>query len=320
METLYGLFYMKIVSLDLQNVCGYRQAFFNFRKSDGSINDIFMLYGVNGCGKSSILDIINILCSANRFVGRDFSLMFRKMIHHQDYNPSYESFQTFDNVMKVEALFEQDQEQYRVVIEVDPVKARLVQEGKLPHTAVGVIVNELPVDRKSYVFYSDADNPNNMAKFQVEKSVKDIFLDIAEAVYGYKCILENEVEEYDSQLKQHVTYFTDLVIEKDDDGDDHKVRVHYRRMSAGERKIATLLRQLCSPQQKDFYDIYMIDNCAMHIYFERHHKLVEKLLEHFPEKQFFMTTHSGTLIDYVRDNCDPSSLKNIVEIRRAMSS
>jgi predicted ATP-binding protein involved in virulence len=68
-------------------------------------------------------------------------------------------------------------------------------------------------------------------------------------------------------------------------------------MSAGEKKIATLIAGLCDPNYIDDTNIIIVDNVAMHIYFKRHVRMVEKLLELFSDKQFFLATHSGVLID-----------------------
>ena len=41
--------------------------------------------------------------------------------------------------------------------------------------------------------------------------------------------------------------------------------------------------------------ILLIDNIEMHIYFKRHMKLIEKLEEHFPDRQIIATTHSPVI-------------------------
>lgn len=288
---------MKFKYIKIQNTCGYKEAYFDFTNRNGTINNLALLYGPNGCGKTTLLDIANISSSPKRFQGRDVSMLFRKMIHHLDYNPGYESYGDFLNTMRIESVLSDGQQDYKVILEIDPKNIDMAQQEEADPSKVGVILNELPNDQPYYAFYSNADNPSNMVKFQINAEVKDMFLDIAEAVYGYECSLEKEVEEYDSQLQEYVTFFTDLVITKRDDGESAPpVRVHFRRMSAGERKIATLLSELCSPAQKDRFDIYLIDNVEMHCYMERHTTMIDKLLEHFPEKQIIATTHSPVLV------------------------
>ena len=130
-----------------------------------------------------------------------------------------------------------------------------------------------------------------MGKFQIEEEASDLFLDLAETIYGYKCSLGNKVDGNLSMVGAEKMYFyIDLILEKPW-GD----RVHFKRMSDGEKKIATLIRSLCDPTYMAEYDIVLIDNIAMHIYWKRHELLVKKLLSTFPEKQFILTSHSGVL-------------------------
>ena len=66
-------------------------------------------------------------------------------------------------------------------------------------------------------------------------------------------------------------------------------------MSAGEKKVSTLLRSLCDPSYMDHLDVVLIDSIENEIYFERHPLLINKLLEVFPTKQFLAVTHSSDI-------------------------
>ena len=66
----------------------------------------------------------------------------------------------------------------------------------------------------------------------------------------------------------------------------------------------------------DERDIVCVDNIDLHVYFSRHPLLVDKLLSSFPEKQFLCTTHSGTLIQHVKEKMGESSLYDIDEYRK----
>jgi predicted ATPase len=171
---------------------------------------------------------------------------------------------------------------------------------------------------------TDADNPSNLVKFQIEESASDTFLDIAQSIYGYECYLEKEVEEYDSQAKKNVSYFTDFVIVKEDDGEDYEpVHVHYRTMSAGERKIATMLRQMCSPLHKDVNDIYLIDNLELHAHMLRHTVMVDKVKEYFSDKQIIATSHSPILVGLpgvIKPYMKKEELHDVVAIRKKWGS
>ena len=92
-------------------------------------------------------------------------------------------------------------------------------------------------------------------------------------------------------------YCTDFIIEK-----PNGTKVHYKRFSDGEKKIATLVSTLFKRAYKDSpdkenKDIILIDNIVQHIYYLRHLKLIEKMEEYFPDKQFIATTHSPVLIE-----------------------
>jgi len=316
---------MKFKRIELENVCGYRKAIFEL---DPNLN---MFFGPNGCGKSNILYIANILCSPKRFIGRDMSMYFRKMMFHKDYNPGYQDsyFTTFEHIMKMKGVFEDNKgKEYIVELEADPENISKMEDvsddpDKLAQyegliKKVGVVRNDLPEDKLEYAFLSDADNPSNLSKFQIEESAAEKFLDIAEAVYGYKCALDKKVREKDSQRKEYIWFYTDFIVEKDDDGEGYpNVRVHYRRMSDGERKIATLIKQLCSPLHTD-RDIYLVDNIEMHVYMQRHTKLVDKLLEHFPDKQYLATTHSAILVGMsgIKGYLPQKNLIDVIKVRK----
>ena len=318
----------KFKAIELINACGYRRAVFDLHPN------LNMLYGPNGCGKSNLLYIANILAAPSRHQGRDVSLYFRKMIFSTDYNPGYQAFANLNEPMIVQGIFVDDNDdQYAVKLEVDPSKVaeleelakdeERIEEYQEMVEQIGIVENDLPEDRNEYAFLSNADNPANMSKFQIESTVADTFIDIAKAVYGYDCYLEKEVEEYDSHRKEKVIFFTDFVLIKEDDGDGFDpVHVHYRRMSDGERKIATLLKQICSPIHRTAHDIYLIDNIEMHVYMERHANLVDKIREHFPEKQFIATTHSPILVgmkNVVKPYLAKEHLHDVIAIRREYS-
>lgn len=316
---------MRLVSLDLQNICGFRRAFFTF---DPQLN---MLFAPNGAGKSNTLNIIRILCSPNQFMGRDFSLYFRRMILHEDYDPTYTSFSWdgFVGTMRAIGTFDVNGESKEVVLEVDPQIAKKLEQAAQNSSRVeeyvelsskiGIIKNELPSSQLSHCFYADADNPSNMAKFQLNSEAADKFLDIAEGVFGYECGLEKTVKEYDKDEMKYAIYFTDFVMIKRDDG--LPIRVHYRRMSEGERKIATLIKQMVTPSQYNNFDIFMIDDIDRHVYVRRHAKMVDKIREHFANKQIIATTHSAVLIgcDNIPAYLLEKNLIDVIKIRKSAS-
>jgi len=296
-----------IKSLSLKNYCGFKEINLDFTDSD----NLVLLYGPNGCGKTTILQAINMLSSPKQMRCRDLDITFRQLTYHPDYIPGYEALVDNDRIMEAEIVFDSDGKEQRVRIEGHNNKVNkkevevegkkiIFQEPNTEKTKSGIYKDEIPKEVFSHCQWIDADNPSHLQRFQMEEEYKDIFLELAEAVYNFKCeIPEGSIygtEEQDPTTGEYITYYTDFIVHKvDRDGNVNKT--HYKKMSAGERKIAKLLSELCNPSTLDKFDIILIDNIEMHIYFKRHLKLIKKLKELFPDKQFIATTHSGTLVD-----------------------
>jgi predicted ATPase len=275
---------VKLKTLKLKSYCGYRDSFFDFSikntrgdlsiyseiPNDGNVKNLVCLYGENGSGKSSLLDAINILGSSYQYEGREDDLLFRKLTYHPDYDPTLAGFIKSNENMEIEGVFSTKEGDKKVIINSN-----------------GVVLNELPMKDypREYVYYIDADNPVNLARFQTSKQNAKLFLEIAKTIYGMKCFLDGEVEE-NGQL-----YYSDFIIEK-----KCGTKVHYRRMSDGERKIAQLIDALCNPIWTDNIDIILIDSIDKEVYFERHARMIDKIIDVFPNKQFIIATHSPILV------------------------
>lgn len=284
---------VKIKKIHLQRYCGYKDVEFDFTKGN-KIKELIAFFGPNGCGKSSCLEAIHLLCNAKRLQNMDTSVLLRKLTFHNDYNPVViDKFLKAKEPMIISGIFATNAGDKEVII----------------HSNKGVVKNELPYSGYGHCYYIDADNPMNMSKFQLHDQMKETFLDMAKTVYGYECELQNEVDALGNEIteeqykreEQYTTgeiFYTDLVINKI----YSQTKVHFKRMSAGEKKIATLLRDLCNPEYINNIDIVLIDNVAMHIYFKRHRLLIDKLLKVFPDKQFIVTTHSGIIVENLDDD------------------
>lgn len=329
---------LKAKSLVLKNYAGFKgENKFIFTKDNGSFKSLNVFFGPNGCGKSTGLNAIAVLCRAKAYAKRDpteTNLLLRKMQFHPDYDPNYQGFTKYSDEMEIIGNFWDGKKDLIVHIKDDEV-----------------IRNDL-VDRGfDNCVYIDADHPINMNKFQIPAERIELFLDLARTIYGYECFVEKAVsasgveagnkalsgalkayaDNIDAVRKNKVdpgmsrsavydvitegvekgenAFYQDFVIEKGD------VRVHHKSMSAGEKKIATLLRSLCDPTMIDRSDIVMIDNIEMHVYFKRHKKMIDKLHDAFPDKQFIVTTHSGIIIDYVREKYGEDCLFDIPVIK-----
>jgi len=243
---------------------------------------------------STVLDAARILSSPWRYSSRNVVALFRKSVFNKDYDPIYGAYASnSEDIMALEGIFTSPDGDKKVRFEYDPVKAKLIEEDEMDFREVGVKINELPQGQPDYAYFVDADNPINMGKFNLAKESEDVFLDIAKTVYGYDCWLDKEIDEKDHVTGDVYTFYADFIIYKPKED----VKVHYKRMSAGERKIATMLADLCSPVKRKEYDIFLIDNIEMHVYFKRHLPMMDKIREHFGDKQILATTHSGVIIE-----------------------
>lgn len=267
---------VKLKSLRLVNFGGYRDTTFKF---DASRQPVALFFGPNGFGKSTILEAIRIASNPMVFKDRQkgAELYLRPWTYDNDYNAATGNVKQQRAELYVHAVFDQGGEEANVVLGNE-----------------GFIVNELDHQHNGYAFYADADNPINWAKFQLHEEEAEKFVKMAEAIYGFEVDLDGEVKdsitEADGSVSTHL-FYQDVIIMKGKD------RVHFCRMSAGEKKIATLCRQLCDPDALLGRDIVLIDNMEMHVYFKRHPKMLAKMQEHFKGKQFLATTHSSVMVD-----------------------
>ena len=287
----------KIKKIRLQDYCGYRDVEFDFTDKNGKPKQLITFFGPNGCGKSSILEAVSILSRAHTFYGRDTRYLFRKITYNPEYDPIYTEYKE-QYVQGLEQKLIDGKilsREYAEKIQAELNKYNMTLTGifetnegdkEVVITTDGVKKNELPFqqNRLDYSYYIDADAPDNMRKFQLHKEMESRFIDLAKMIYEYDCYLEKEVED------RNELFYTDFVINK------YGTLVHFKRFSDGEKKIATLLRGLCNPIYMDEQDIIIIDNICMHIYMARHARLIDKLIQLFPDKQFFITTHSAVLV------------------------
>lgn len=265
---------VKVKSVHLVNYCGYTDCTFDFTYGDGVL-PFSVFFGPNGIGKSTCLDAIRMAGAPNALArGGNLSVMLRKFVHDEEYLPGVDAVaeSKVKNHMIVEVHFLTEHGIKRVIIDND-----------------GVLVNELPPTsmKGGYVYFADADNPMSTGKFMLAAEHADKFLDFTRAVYGYECSLASPVS------SQGVKFFTDFVIRKG------SVKVHFKRMSAGEKKIATLVSDLCQPIYTTGRDIVLVDNVEMHVYWKRHTRMIDKLRAIFPDKQLITTTHSSHVIDHI---------------------
>jgi hypothetical protein len=267
---------VKVKLVHLLNYCGYTDTTFDFCDEQEKPRPFALFYGPNGIGKSTLLRAIQLASNPAQFRGREreSQLLMRKSIYDEEYLPTVDNVQTdkVKNPMRIEVLYETDDGEKAVILDND-----------------GLLLNELPptMFKGGFSYFGDADSPMATQKFLLAAEQADKFLSFCYAVYGYPCELASPV------TSQGVDFFTDFIIKKG------SVKVHFKSMSAGEKKIATVVSDLCQPINTAGRDIVLVDNVEMHVYWKRHARMIDKLRETFPEKQIVATTHSSLVINHV---------------------
>jgi predicted ATP-dependent endonuclease of OLD family len=273
---------IKLKRIILKNFCGYKNFQWDFtNKETGKINNLLMLYGPNGIGKSSFLDAIRLLSNPRKLANRQgLTTFFRKLTFNQNYVPGLDGFDGNKEELYMEGVFDTSEGEKRVIL-----KNNWIDKES------GLILNELGYSENS--IYLDSDHPNQVYSFQLRRENKEKFLDFASSIYGFKCEMPQDYKDLDYS-SENISFCNDFIIIKPPYG----VKVHYKRMSAGEKKIATMLRILFDDCYSDKnLGILLIDNIELHLYFRRHLILLQKLNEYFGDRQIIATTHSPVIID-----------------------
>lgn len=296
--------------LHLVNFMGYKDTVFKFFDENGKRKPLVLMYAPNGAGKSSLLNGIQMASNCKRLQSRDNTTFFRKLVFSQDYDSNYQAlYDKLDpsvvNKMFVEAKYDVNGEE------------KIVQFDNSV-----ILKNE--VDELDFFTLLDADHPMNVNKFQLENTkYAKKFIELCKVIYNYECYFDKEIsdsgkfaKDENEDLKMEddgdnddLSFFTDFVIQK------YGINTHFKQMSGGERKIATLMAQICDEKTIDKLSIIAIDSFEKEIYFTRQGKTVDKLISEFPDKQFFIVTHSETLIRHVENTYGKECLYDIGEYR-----
>jgi intein/homing endonuclease len=238
---------------------------------------------------SSVLEAVNLVCNPRIFDGRpseDTQRYLRSLVLDDSFEPLCDGVLTKPKKdMRLDAFFD-----------VGPRRCRCI----LTNTGFTQgYESMIPIRHGSHAFYVDADNASNLAKFQIADSESEKFVKLAEAIYGYEVDLDGDVRDGVTGadgVRVEQLWWNDLILTKG------SRKVHYVQMSAGEKKIATMLRQLCNVNNTGDRWIILIDNIEMHCYYKRHAKMLDALLEAFPDKQIIATTHSQQMIEHVGED------------------
>jgi hypothetical protein len=285
---------IKLKSIRLVNYCGYKDFYLDLAEDEG-VRRWCIFYGPNGIGKSNFIRAVEMLSSPRMLLKRaDSQLFLRRLTYHPDYDPTYFALEK-DESKRINLLMQ--------AVFTTPDGDKVVRLENNWDDRVGLTCNELPPELKSAAIFIDADNRNNMHVFQLHAEHRDAFLDFAnEAYYPFHVSLpEHPVEEVDTSTGQSILLYTDLLLSK-----FGHTRVHYKRFSDGEKKLGTLLSQMfrfCYGNQSNDYNILLVDNIEMHVYFKRHMRMLRKIEEHFPYTQVVCSTHSPIIINEMDAKC-----------------
>lgn len=310
---------IKLKSISLQNYCGYYNVDLNFNKT-GTPNRLTVFYGPNGIGKSTFLQAPQLLLPNMEMFNLERFLT--TITYSGDADREYQAFRSSElGPLRIAGVFDDNGVEKQNIIENN-----------------GFIRRE--INEQNTCSFVDVDNPTKTRNFQIDMSRRiEEFLEILEVIYGFPVYLQkptnidsemgNTMEIFlqkinspqkitrnsfrENREKYLESFAQDLVIEKNYSRSP-STKIHFKNMSAGERKIAILFKQLLATNYEHSH-IFLIDNIDMHIYFTRHGNVIDKLLQYFPNAQFFLTTHSETMINHVRDNYGEHCLVNLEEIK-----
>jgi AAA15 family ATPase/GTPase len=281
---------IKIKSIRFQNFKVFEDYTFNF-DSEYGIKEFVCFIGPNGCGKSTVLNSIQMLFQ--RYEGRDLDRIktnLGKAVRHTEkkHNGIYgeEDFLITANISSSFGDYE----------------VQLNKSG---------FVKDHPEEIKSIVYrlcyFAKFDQELN--RFQLAREKWPKFKELFEAVTGFTIEEDTDVLKYFKDSSDRDTrelmdnYVLSFNICK-----PHET-INQKECSDGEKKIiksfSTLLTIEYMPQ------IILVDNIEMHVERSRHIKLIEAMKDCFPNSQIFSTTHSYYLSKFFGNKSEVFDLRLI---------
>lgn len=293
--------------LRLKNYCRYSDHTFNFVKKDGNPYPFVCFYGPNGIGKSTILEAIGMLSMNTK--GRSPKAVLRSMqkyVRDSDYDPIYETNKGFTYADDFSISKKEDMADMLIegtyVLDGKEYVVSLTQYGYERDDLSDLWGEDHLLYRQRIAHAVMSDTDISMSKFQLVapkiKSLEKIISQVTRC--PVICSEPSGFAEFDRE------YSTDIVMIKSDRGQEF--RIHFKRMSAGERKICKSFSSLLNimhdlenpspgePKLGGWPRMLLIDNIVMHVYWDRHISMIDCLKEQFAQQQIFATTHSAILI------------------------
>ena len=259
---------IKIKDIHFQKFRVFEDEYFDFMEGE-SIKPFVCFHGPNGCGKTTILDCMQLIFS--RFEGRkkeDIAAWLGKSVRHTD--------------GKQMGIYGEDDFLItsNISCSLGDYEIQINKKGFLKDhpEKVKQIIYRL-------CYYARFDQ--ELHQFQLIRDKWVIFKDLFESVTGFeikeKTNLFDESEDL-VQAEMMRKYILGFEVHKPDE------IISHRECSSGERKIiksfSTLLNMEYTPA------VILVDNIAMHVESGRHLNLIESMKRCFPDSQIFSTTHS----------------------------
>lgn len=259
---------VRIKNIHFENFKAFEDVNLDFTENN-DIKKFICFFGPNGCGKSTILETIQVILSKFEGISLDrLRYSLGKSVRSKDGNKN--------------GVYGNDD----FVITSDIYTSKGEYSIKLnKHGFISDHPQEIK-DVLNRVYYA-ARFDQELHQFQLERSKWSIFKSLFESITGFT-IEENEgvfsMSADPIQKEILDKYVLGFKINKPDEIITHK------ECSAGERKIiksfSTLLNKEYCPQ------IIMIDNVEMHVESGRHLELIKSLKRSFSDSQLFTSTHS----------------------------
>lgn len=276
---------VQIEWIKISNFKAFDDSFFDFRLS-GDIDRFICFIGPNGTGKSTILNVIQLIFSNfHGYTKQRIRNNLGRAVRHIDESVSH------NDDFLIEAQILSSYGRYTIQITKD-----------------GFLKPHLPeIDRYAYRLCYATRFDQELHNFQLKRERWSSFKKLFESVTGFEIEKKIDLFSTNRDTVQNSTmheYVFDFVVKKTHETISHK------ECSAGERK---LIKSFSSLLNMDFLpQVILIDNVEMHIDMTRHLPFIESLKSQFPDSQIITTTHSYHIS---RNFSDRSQVRDLRIIR-----
>lgn len=287
---------MRIESLKLHDFCGFKDSEFNFR-------DFSCLVGPNGIGKTTVLNAVSLLCSSLDF-----------QTESADSNPGgFKTRLTITPEQRVQAYLKRnirniDDSAGCTKFRVDAVFRHEGEAVNVVLTEKGFEKNELtskPWWWAGICYFAKFDS--DMVNFQLRVDLWPKFKKAYEGITGIEIEPDIYTETDLKKLGEPSEVVIGFFMKKWGD------KIHSRRGSAGERKIAKSLSQVVNLEDIRRPQIVLVDNIEMHVHYKRHLRMIEEIKDIFSGMQIISTTHSQPLISSYEPKEDMIDVEAMLE-------